>query len=138
MKKQQSGFTLVEILVVFALIALLVSQVGPRVMGALGGAKVKSAKTQIKSLEQGLELFNLDIGRYPTTGEGLQALQVAPGNATGWNGPYMTSGIPQDPWKKDYMYKFPAENGGFDLYSYGEDGASGGTGKDADVHNAKL
>ncbi len=137
MKKQQSGFTLVEILVVFAMIALMVGLVGPKVMKALGGAKSKTAYIQIKDFEQGLEIFKLDVGRFPNTSEGLQALQAAPGGATGWNGPYMKSGIPQDPWGKDYQYKYPAEKGGFDLYSLGADGASGGSGEDADVHNVK-
>jgi general secretion pathway protein G len=137
MKKQQSGFTLVEILVVFAMIALLVGLVGPKVMQALGGAKSKTAHIQIRDLEQGLEIFKLDVGRFPNTSEGLQALQVAPGGASGWNGPYMRTGIPKDPWGKDYMYKYPTEKGGFDLYSYGADGGSGGSGEDADVHNVK-
>lgn len=137
MKKQQSGFTIVELLVVFAMIALLAGLVGPKVMKALGGAKSKTARIQIKNLEQGLEIFKLDVGRFPSSAEGLSALEGAPGGATGWNGPYMKSGLPKDPWGKDYMYKYPAEGGGFDLYSYGEDGASGGTGENADVHNTK-
>ena len=136
-RNKQSGFTMIELLVVFAMIALLGSLVGPKVMKALGGANTKTARIQIKNLEQGLEIFKLDVGRFPNSGEGLAALQKAPGGATGWNGPYMKSGLPKDPWGKEYAYKYPAENGGFDLYSYGGDGASGGTGENADIHNVK-
>lgn len=136
-KKRTVGFTLVELLVVLAIIGLLAGLVGPRVLKQLGGAKTKTAAVQVKDIEQGLEIFKLDVGRFPKTEEGLQSLQDNPGNILGWNGPYMRSGIPQDPWKRDYIYKYPSEGGGFDLYSYGADGAPGGSGEDADTHNLK-
>ena len=136
-QKQQTGFTLIELLVVLVIIGLLAGLVGPRVLSQLGGAKSKTAVVQIKDIEQGLELFKLDVGRFPSSEEGLAALQSNSGNAPGWNGPYMKSGIPKDPWKKDYFYKYPSEGGGFDLYSYGADGVIGGSGEDADIHNLK-
>ncbi len=136
-KTQQLGFTLIELLVVLAIIGLLAGLVGPRVLKQLGGAKSKTASVQIKDLEQGLEIYKLDIGHFPSTTEGLQALQKSPGSATGWNGPYMRSGIPEDPWGKPYMYKYPSDNGSFDLLSYGADGVAGGAGEDADIHNIK-
>lgn len=136
-RKRHTGFTLIELLVVLVIIGLLAGIVGPRVLSQLGGAKSKTAVVQIKDIEQGLELFKLDVGRFPSSEEGLAALQNSSGSASGWNGPYMRSGIPKDPWKKEYIYKYPSEGGGFDLYSYGADGATGGSGEDADIHNLK-
>ena len=134
-KKNSDGFTLIELLVVLVILGLLAGLVGPRLFNQLGGAKSKTAAIQIKDIEQGLEIYKLDVGSFPTSSEGLEALQT--GSATGWNGPYMRSGIPLDPWNNAYMYKYPANDGGFDLYSYGADGAAGGSGEDADVHNLK-
>ena len=134
-KKSNDGFTLIELLVVLVILGLLAGLVGPRLFSQLGGAKSKTAAIQIKDIEQGLEIYKLDVGRFPTSEEGLEALQT--GSASGWNGPYMRSGIPLDPWNNAYVYKYPAGDGGFDLYSYGADGSSGGSGEDADVHNLK-
>ncbi|HTT47481.1 MAG TPA: type II secretion system major pseudopilin GspG [Pseudolabrys sp.] len=130
----QGGFTLIEILVVIAIIALIVSLVGPRVLNYLGESKVKAAKIQIQSLGSALDLFNLDAGRYPTTAEGLTALVQSPGTIPNWNGPYLKGGlVPNDPWGKPYVYRSPGEHGPYDIMSYGSDGQEGGTGTAADI-----
>ena len=133
-RREQGGFTLVEILVVIAIIALIVSLVGPRVLNYLGESKVKAAKIQIQGFLSALDLFNLDTGRYPTTSEGLVALIRSPGNIPSWNGPYLKSGsVPDDPWGKPYVYRSPGEHGAYDIMSYGSDGNEGGTGTAADI-----
>lgn len=131
--ERQRGFTLMELLVVLAILGLLMSLVGPRVLNQLGGAKTKTAGIQIKDLEQSLEMYKLDVGRFPSTEEGLAALVTRPGSAAGWNGPYLKSDVPLDPWKREYHYKYPGEKGELDIYSYGQDGQAGGESEDADV-----
>lgn len=131
----QRGFTLMELLVVLAILGLLMSLVGPRVLNQLGGAKTKTAGIQIKDLEQSLEMYKLDVGRFPSTEEGLAALVTRPANAAGWNGPYLKSDVPLDPWNREYHYKYPGENGEVDIYSYGQDGQAGGESEDSDVVN---
>lgn len=128
------GFTLVELLVVLAILALLAGIVGPRVLGQLGGAKSKAAAVQIADLEKTLELFKLDVGRYPTAEEGLDALVKKPANASAWTGPYLKGGIPLDPWSHPYVYK-PGAGGNFEILSLGGDGAPGGEGENADIKN---
>jgi general secretion pathway protein G len=135
--ERQRGFTLMELLVVLAILGLLMSLVGPRVLNQLGGAKTKTAGIQIKDLEQSLEMYKLDVGRFPSTEEGLTALVSKPGNAAGWNGPYLKSDVPLDPWNREYLYKYPGENGELDIYSYGQDGQAGGESEDSDVGNWK-
>ena len=135
--ERERGFTLMELLVVLAILGLLMSLVGPRVLNSLGGAKTKTAGIQIKDLEQTLEMYKLDVGRFPSTEEGLQALVTRPGNAAGWNGPYLKSDVPLDPWNREYHYKYPGENSEVDIYSYGQDGQAGGESEDADVANWK-
>ena len=134
-KNKQGGFTLMELLVVLAILGLLMSLVGPRVLNQLGGAKTKTAAIQIKDLEQALEMYKLDVGRYPSTSDGLKALNDKPGGATGWNGPYLKSDVPMDPWKREYNYKYPGERGELDIFTYGQNGTPGGEGEDADVGN---
>ena len=132
---RSSGFTLVELLVVLAILALLAGIVGPKVLGQLGGAKAKTAAVQISDLEKTLELFKLDVGRYPTAEEGLAALVNKPPGAASWTGPYLKGGVPLDPWSHPYVYKPGAGGGSFDLLSLGADGAPGGEGENADIHN---
>ena len=129
------GFTLLELLVVLAILTMLAGLVGPKVLNTLGGAKTKTAAVQIADIEKSLEMFKLDVGRYPTTAEGLDALVNKPGNVTGWNGPYLKGGVPMDPWGKPYTYTSPATNGGIDIASFGADGQPGGEGENADIHN---
>lgn len=133
-KNGRGGFTLIELLVVLMILGLLAGLVGPRVLKQLGGAKTDTAELQIAELSSGLDLFYLEVGRYPTTEEGLQALVEAPPAATGWNGPYLKKNdLPPDPWGREYRYRYPGEHGEFDLYSLGRDNTDGGDGEDADV-----
>src|SRR5256714_14615597 len=112
----QRGFTLVEMLVVIAIIGLIMGLVGPRVLNSLGESKVKAAKLQIESFSSSLDLFYLDVGRYPTGGEGLTALAQRPGNTGIWNGPYLKTGsVPTDPWGHVYLYRAPAERGPYEI-----------------------
>ncbi|HWZ41116.1 MAG TPA: type II secretion system major pseudopilin GspG [Bradyrhizobium sp.] len=132
----EAGFTLVEMLVVIAIIGLIMGLVGPRVLGFLGESKVKTARIQIESFSSSLDLFYLDVGRYPTAGEGLEALVQRPGNADIWNGPYLKTGaVPTDPWGHTYVYRAPAERGPYQILSLGSDGQEGGTGTAADLSN---
>lgn len=126
-----------ELLVVLAILGLLMSLVGPQVLNQLGGAKTKTAGIQIKDLEQALEMYKLDVGRFPSTSEGLESLVKKPGNASGWNGPYLKSDVPLDPWNREYNYKYPGEHAEVDIFSYGANGSPGGEGEDADVGNWK-
>jgi len=130
----ESGFTLVEILVVITIIGLIMGLVGPRVLNYLTESKAKAAKIQIESFASALDLFYLDTGRYPTSSEGLGALVQRPGAIPAWNGPYVKGGtIPNDPWGNPYVYRSPGQHGSYDLISYGSDGQEGGTGAAADI-----
>lgn len=130
--RSSRGFTLVEIIVVMVMIALLASLVGPRLFSKVGKGKQSAAKAQIELLGQALDLFRLDISRYPTTQEGLNALVVNPG-LENWDGPYPKKGIPNDPWGKPYHYLSPGTHGEYELFCYGRDGSPGGEGEDKDV-----
>jgi general secretion pathway protein G len=133
-RQAEAGFTLVEMLVVIAIIGLIMGLVGPRVLNSLGESKVKAAKLQIESFSSSLDLFYLDVGRYPTGGEGLTVLAQRPGNTGIWNGPYLKTGsVPTDPWGHVYLYRAPAERGPYEIVSLGSDGQEGGTGTAADI-----
>lgn len=131
--RNNGGFTLVELLVVMIIIGLLAALVGPRFIRQEEKAKIKAAKAQIELLSTALDTFRLDIGRYPSSEEGLDALVRKPGSVDKWDGPYLKKDIPLDPWGKAYVYKSPGEHGAFDLLSYGADGVSGGEGDNRDV-----
>ena len=134
--KYNSGFTLLELLVVLGIIALLAGIVGPQVMKHMGAAKSKAARVQIEDLSAALDMYKLDVGKYPTTEQGLVALIESPSNSKRWNGPYLRkTKVPQDPWIQDYNFASPGQHGKFDLYSYGADEKEGGEGEDQDINS---
>ncbi|AQR68347.1 MULTISPECIES: type II secretion system major pseudopilin GspG [Janthinobacterium] len=128
------GFTLLELLVVIVIIGLLAAYVGPKYFAQLGKSEVTVAKAQIEAFEKSLDTYRLDVGRYPTTEEGLAALLVAPPAAgTRWNGPYLKKAVPLDPWGHAYQYRAPGSKGEYDIVSMGKDGQPGGSGENADI-----
>ena len=129
------GFTLLELLVVIVIIGLLAAYVGPKYFAQLGKSETTVAKAQIESFEKALDTYRLDVGRYPTTEEGLKALLTKPPTATRWNGPYLKKDVPQDPWGQPYVYRSPGAKGEYEILSYGRDGQPGGTGDAADIGN---
>jgi general secretion pathway protein G len=128
-----AGFTLLELLVVMVIIGLLAGYVGPRYFAQIGKSETKVAKAQIDSIEKALEQYRLDTGRFPTSEQGLVALDQRPANEPHWSGPYLKKPVPPDPWGRPYYYRFPGEHGDFDVYTYGKDGQPGGTAESADV-----
>jgi general secretion pathway protein G len=133
-RKSQSGMTLLELLVVLAILALVIGIAAPRVIGYLGKAKSDTALLQMRQLVSALNLYRLDVGRYPSEQEGLQALVTQPGGADKWHGPYIdrAEGI-KDPWGEVYGYKLPGEHGEVDLMTYGADRQPGGEGENKDI-----
>jgi general secretion pathway protein G len=133
-RRAQEGFTLIELIVVLVILGMLAAMVGPKVYNYLAQGKQKIAVMQIKELEGSLQMFAFDVGRFPTTSEGLDALVHNPGNLEAWKGPYLNkTTLPMDPWGKPYQYRCPGEHGDFDLFSYGPDGVEGGEGENADI-----
>lgn len=133
-RKGQQAFTMIELLIIMIILGLLVSLVGPKLIQKVDTSKVKTARTQISMLETGLDAYRLDLGRYPSSAEGLKAL-VEKSESPRWEGPYLRKGVPLDPWGREYQYRSPGEHGSFDLFSLGADGATGGEGENADVVN---
>jgi general secretion pathway protein G len=130
----RAGFTLIEMLVVLVIIGLIMGLVGPRVLSYLSDSRIKATRLQIASFSNSLDLYYLDVGRYPTTQEGLAALVKRPPGVDVWNGPYLKGGaVPLDPWRNAYVYTAPGAHGGYDLMSFGSDGREGGEGAAADV-----
>lgn len=133
-RRGQAGYTLVELLVVITIIGLIVALVGPRVLSYLGDSKVKTARIQMQGFSSALDLYFLDVGRYPMTAEGLNALVQRPAGAPNWNGPYLKGGnLPADPWGKAYVYRSPSEHGPYEIISLGSDGQEGGSSTAADI-----
>jgi len=137
MQKTNKGITLIELLVVMVIIAMFATLVGSRVFRNVEKGRQTVAKEQITQFESVLDIYRLDVGRYPSTEEGLQALQVRPSGVENWDGPYLKKDVPLDPWNKPYVYRCPGQHGDFDLLSYGADGAEGGDGDNADIKNWK-
>jgi general secretion pathway protein G len=130
----QGGFTLVELLVVLVILGLIMALVGPRVLGYLSSSRTRAASLQVSSFKSALDLYYLDVGRYPSKSEGLKALVERPGAATSWGGPYLQqSAVPADPWGNPYQYAVPGAKGPYRIMSFGADGAAGGAGNDADI-----
>ena len=135
--ERQRGFTLVEMLVVIAIIGMIMGLIGPRVLNYLSESRVKTAKIQIQSFSSALDLFYLDTGRYPTSSEGLAALVRPTSSIAGWAGPYLKGGnVPSDPWNNPYVYRSPGQHAPYDIVSYGSDGQEGGTDLAADISSA--
>lgn len=130
------GFTLLELLVVILIIGLLTGIVAPRFMSQIGRSESTAARAQIDAFDKAVQAFRIDMGRYPSTGEGLRALLTAPGGDARWRGPYLKGEVPPDPWGMPYQYRQPGAAGkDYDLLSYGRDRSPGGSGDDADISN---
>lgn len=127
------GFTLLELLVVVAIIGLLAAYVGPKYFGQIGKSEQALAKAQIESFHKALGSYRLDVGNFPTTEEGLDALLTKPAAAAKWAGPYLSKAVPADPWGKPYVYHSPGNKGDYELLSYGKDGQPGGSADAADI-----
>jgi general secretion pathway protein G len=135
-ERRSSGFTLLEILVVLVILGLMASLVGPQVFKQLSGSKTKAAALQIQELSSALDLYRLELGRYPSSDQGLEALITKPNNVDGWNGPYLKKNvIRKDPWGNEFHYSAPGQHGEFDLWSLGGDNRDGGDGEDRDVRS---
>ncbi len=128
-----AGFTLIELIVVVIIIGLLAGLVLPQFIRQEERAKLNTARAQIELFATALDTFRLDVGRYPTTDEGLQALRQKPGGLERWDGPYLRKDLPTDPWGKPYVYRSPSEHGPYEIISYGADGAPGGDGDNRDI-----
>ena len=134
-KRNERGFTLLELLVVMVIIGLLARIVGPRYFNQLGKSEIGTAEAQVSALSKALDMYRLDNGHYPSEEAGLEALNSNPNNSAKWRGPYLEGDVPVDPWDKPYVYRFPGEKKEFDLFSYGRDGRPGGNEDNADIYN---
>lgn len=132
-ERKQRGFTLIELMVVLTIIAMLAALVVPRLFKNVDKAKMQTTKAQISALESALDAYRLDVGSYPTTELGLNALRVRPSGMTKWEGPYLPKDVPPDAWGNPYVYKCPSEHGDYEIVSYGADGQPGGEGINADI-----
>jgi len=133
--RQSSGFTLLELLVVLVIIGLLVGYVAPRYFSQVGKSEAKVARAQIKALEDALDQYRLDVGKYPDSEQGLTALFTQPADESRWQGPYLKKAVPNDPWGTPYQYRQPGEHGEFDIFTLGKDAQPGGSAEAADIGN---
>lgn len=129
------GFTLMELLLVLVIIGLLAALVGPTIYQRIRPAKQSAARAQIENFGSALDSFYVDVERYPSDQEGIDALRNRPQGANNWNGPYLKKDVPKDPWGSPYIYRSPGRNGGYEITSYGGDGREGGDGENADVNS---
>jgi general secretion pathway protein G len=135
-RRKQQGFTLLELLVVILIIGLLTGIVAPRFLGQIARSEITAARAQIDAIDKALQAYRIDMGRFPSEGEGLRALNASPSNEPRWRGPYLKDAVPDDPWGSPYQYRLPSSRGkDYDLISLGRDRAQGGTGDDADLTN---
>lgn len=132
-KFRYGGFTLLELLVVMVIIGLLAAYVGPRYFSQIGKSEIKVARAQMVAFEQAIDQYKLDTGHFPSSEQGLAALEIKPENEKRWDGPYLKKKLPPDPWGNAYVYRSPGEHGDYDILSYGNDGRSGGVGEAADI-----
>lgn len=132
---RQGGFTLLELLVVLVILGLLAGYVAPKYFSQVGKSEIKTALAQISALEKALDQYRIDTGHYPGTDQGLATLNVRPADEPRWDGPYLKKAVPNDPWSKPYQYRMPGEHGEVDIFSFGRDGAPGGSGDSADIGN---
>ena len=130
---RRGGFTLIELLIVMIILGLLAALVGPRFFGQEKKARQRAAKSQISLFEAALDTYRLDVGRYPTSEQGLDALIAKPSEVERWDGPYLKKSIPPDPWGNPYVYESPSEHGDYAIISYGADGRPGGEDVDQDI-----
>lgn len=134
-KRRSGGFTLLELLVVVAIIGLLAAYVGPRYFSQLGKSEQSVARSQIEAFSRALGVYRLDVGSFPSTEQGLEALRSKPEAANGWKGPYLDRAVPADPWGRAYLYRSPGPQGDFLIETLGKDGQPGGTGEATDLSN---
>jgi general secretion pathway protein G len=127
------GFTLLELLVVMVIIGLLAGYVGPKLFAQIGKSETKVTRAQIDALQKALDQYRIDIGRYPSTEQGLAVLVQKPVDEPRWTGPYLAKAVPNDPWGRPYVYSMPGQHGEYDLVSFGRDGLPGGDGDNADL-----
>jgi general secretion pathway protein G len=132
-RARPSGFTLLELLIVLVIIGMLAGFVAPRFFAQLGRSERKVAAAQIESFAKALDQYRLDTGHYPSTEQGLAALNARPANEPKWGGPYLEKAVPADPWGHAYVYRSPGEKGDYDVISYAKDGQPGGTDDAADI-----
>jgi len=132
-RRKEKGFTLIELLIVMIILGLLAALVGPRMFGKVGKSKQRAAKAQISLFETALDTYRLDVGKYPATEDGIQALREQPDDVKNWDGPYLPKNVPLDPWGNPYVYECPGEHGDFDIISLGADGNQDGEDEDMDI-----
>ncbi len=132
-QKKPCGFTLLELLVVMVIIGLLAGYVGPKYFEQIGKSETKTARAQVDALGKALDQYRIDTGHYPTTEQGLSALNKLPANEQKWSGPYLKKSVPNDPWDNPYQYKSPGEHGDYDLFTLGKDGQPDGAKEAEDV-----
>jgi general secretion pathway protein G len=134
LRRGEDGFTLLELLVVLAILGMLAAIAAPRVIAYLGSARTDTARVQMSNIATALDLYRLETGRYPSQADGLQALVENPSGVAAWNGPYLQrKDAVIDPWGRPYEYRLPGQQGEFDIFTLGADGAPGGEGEDSDV-----